>query len=116
MQIKSRNKFRQINKHKVDPSKRAWSGCFYESGNRGWLVTLENNETAFKAFKPLDWNHFKIVMDGNKIQTWVNGIAIVDTTDNMSSSGFIGIQFHGASREWLKDKKSYWKNIKIKEL
>lgn len=100
----------------VDPSSRSWSGGLYEPGNRGWIVTLANNEEARKAFKPMDWNHFKIVMDGNKIQTWVNGVQTVDTTDDMSASGFIGLQFHGAYREWQKDKKSMWKNIKIKEL
>jgi hypothetical protein len=100
----------------VDPSRRAWSGGLYEPGNRGWIVTLAGNETARNAFKPMDWNHFKILMDGNKIQTWVNGILTVDTTDNMSSSGFIGLQFHGAYLEYQKDKKSMWKNIRIKEL
>ena len=100
----------------VDPSSRAWSGGLYEPGNRGWIVTLAGNEAARKAFKPMDWNHFKIVMNGNKIQTWVNGVPTVDTTDDMSASGFIGLQFHGAYREWQKDKKSMWKNIKIKEL
>jgi len=79
-------------------------------------VTLKNKPEAQKAFRPSDWNHFKIIMDGNRIQTWVNNIPVVDTTDNMSSSGFIGIQFHGAGREWQKDTKSYWKNIRIKEL
>jgi hypothetical protein len=100
----------------VDPSSRAWSGGLYEPGNRGWVVTLAGNESGRKAFKPMDWNHFKIVMNGNKIQTWVNGVPTVDTTDDMSASGFIGLQFHGAYREWQKDKKSMWKNIKIKEL
>lgn len=100
----------------VDPSFRAWSGGLYEPGNRGWLVTLANNETARKAFRPMDWNHFKILMDGNRIKTWVNDIPIVDTTDNMSSSGFIGLQFHGAYTEIQKNKKSMWKNIRIKEL
>ena len=64
----------------------------------------------------MDWNHFKIVMDGNKIQTWVNNILVVDTIDTMSVSGFIGLQFHGASNELQINKKSIWKNIKIKEL
>lgn len=100
----------------VDPSSRAWSGGLYEPGNRGWLVTLAGNEPARKAFKPMDWNHFKIEMNGNKIQTWVNGVQTVNTTDDMSSSGYIGLQFHGAYMEWQKDKKSMWKNIKIKEL
>ena len=62
------------------------------------------------------WNHFKILMNGNKIQTWVNGVLTVDTTDDMSNSGFIGLQFHGAFKKWQENKKSMWKNIKIKEL
>jgi len=100
----------------VDPSSRAWSGGLYEPGNRGWIVTLANNELARKAFRPMDWNHFKILMDGNKVQTWVNDVLAVDTIDDMSASGFIGLQFHGAGNEWQKDKKSMWKNIRIKEL
>jgi len=100
----------------VDPSRRAWSGGLYEPGNRGWIVTLAGNEPARNAFKRMDWNHFKILMDGSKIQVWVNGIQTVDTTDEMSKSGFIGLQFHGAYQPWQKDKKSMWKNIRIKEL
>ena len=38
------------------------------------------------------------------------------TTDNMSASGFLGLQFHKAYRKWQVDKKVLWKNIKIKEL
>ena len=100
----------------IDPSDRSWSGGLYEPGNRGWVVTLADKEEARQAFKPWDWNHFKIVMDGNRIQTWVNDIPVVDTTDNMSSSGFIGLQFHGAYNEQQQDKKSMFKNIKIKIL
>jgi hypothetical protein len=100
----------------IDPSERAWSGGLYEPGNRGWLVTLAGNETAQKAFKPFDWNHFRIEMNGTSIKTWVNGVPVVNTHDDMSASGFIGIQFHGAYNEWQKDKKTYWKNMRIKEL
>jgi hypothetical protein len=100
----------------LDGSNRKWSGGLYEPGNRGWLVTLKNKPKEQAAYKPLDWNHFKIQMQGNHIQSWVNNVPIVDTTDNMASSGFIAIQFHGANRPWQKDAKSYWKNMKIKEL
>ena len=100
----------------VDPSSRAWSGGLYEPGNRGWLVTLAGKEEARQAFKPLDWNHFKIEAKGDTIRTWVNGVACVDTTDSVSQSGFIGLQFHKAYREDQVDKKSLWKNIRIKEL
>lgn len=100
----------------IDPSPRSWSGGLYEPGNRGWVVTLADNEKARKAFNRTDWNHFKVMMDGNKIQIWVNDILTVDTIDEMSKSGFIGIQFHGAYNENQNNKKSMWKNIRIKEL
>ncbi len=100
----------------IDPSPRAWSGGLYEPCNRGWLVPLKEMETARKAFRPLEWNHYKVIMNGNRIQTWVNGIPVVDTTDNMTASGFIGLQFHGAYHDWQKDKKSLWKNIRIREI
>lgn len=100
----------------IDPSARAWSGGLYEPGNRGWVVTLAGNEKARKAFKPLEWNHIKVLMDGNKIKIWVNDIITVDVIDDMSTSGLIGLQFHGASNENQNNKKSLWKNVRIKEL
>lgn len=100
----------------IDPSQRAWSGGLYEPGNRGWVVNLAGKEKEQKAFKRMDWNHFKVKMDGDRIQTWINNILIVDVRDTLSTSGFIGLQFHGAFKEIQKNKKSMWKNIKIKEL
>lgn len=100
----------------IDPSLRAWSGGLYEPGNRGWIVNLVGEEEKQKAFKRMDWNHLKVKMDDDRIQTWVNDILIVDVIDTMSTSGFIGLQFHGAYREEQNNKKSMWKNIKIKEL
>ncbi len=92
-----------------------WFGGLYEEGNRGWLITLEDNEAARKSFKPMDWNHYKIIMNGKKIKSWVNGVlAVVDTTDNISASGFIGLQCEGHRGQ--SDKKVLFKNIKIKEL
>lgn len=100
----------------VDPSDRAWSGGFYEEGNRGWLVTLADNDSARQAFKPGEWNSFKVKADGNHFQTWVNGVQAVDTTDDMSDSGFLGLQLHSINDENLAGKKVYWKNIKLKKL
>jgi hypothetical protein len=100
----------------VDPSERAWSGGFYEEGNRGWLVTLADNPEAGRAFKRNDWNHFKVVANGNRFQTWVNGVPAVDTEDDLTASGFIGLQFHQAYRENQVDKKVFWRDIRIQEL
>jgi hypothetical protein len=100
----------------LDPSDRAWSGGLYEPGNRGWLVTLKHNEAARKSYDPLDWNHFKIRMEDDRIKTWVNGTLAVNAPDTVWTSGFIGFQLHKAYHERQDGKHIRFKNIKIKAL
>ncbi len=100
----------------IDPSERAWSGGFYEEGGRGWLVPLTDNEKARKAFKPNDWNRFRIIADGNHFQTWINGVPAVDTHDDKASSGFIALQLHSIKSQEQEGKKILWRSIRIKEL
>ncbi len=100
----------------IDPSDRAWTGGFYEEGGRGWLQPLNENKEAQKAFQPGEWNHFKIKAEGNHFETWINGVKAADTTDDLSDSGFIGLQLHSAWKKEQVGKKVWFKNIKIKEL
>ncbi|MBN2028749.1 DUF1080 domain-containing protein [bacterium] len=100
----------------VDPSERAWTGGFYEEGNRGWLVTLEDHEEAQRAFKKGDWNTIRVKAEGNRFQTWVNGVPAVETTDALSGSGFFGLQLHGINNPDLVNKKVWWRNIRTHEL
>ncbi len=100
----------------IDPKDRAWTGGLYESGNRGWLAPLVDNEPARKAYRRGEWNTLKIKAQGNRIQTWVNGVLAVDTTDDNCTSGFIGMQLHGVKREHQPGMKSMWRNLRIKEL
>ena len=85
-------------------------------GGRGWLVPLTDNEAARSAFKKGDWNTFKVKAQGNHFQAWVNGVLAVDTTDDVSSTGFLGLQLHGIKKEEQVGKKVWWKNIRIQEL
>lgn len=100
----------------LDPSKRAWSGGFYEEGNRGWLKTLEDNQVARNAFRPGEWNSFRVKAQGNRFQTWINGVAAVDICDDMSKVGFIALQLHPVYEKSQVGKKVYLKNIRIQEL
>ena len=58
----------------VDRSARAWSGGLYEQGRRKWLQNLADNEPARQAFKPDEWNKYRIVCIGDSIKSWVNGV------------------------------------------
>ena len=99
----------------IDPSERAWSGGIYDEGRRGWLVKLEGNEAARKAFKPNEWNKFRIECRGDSIKTWINGIAAADLKDSLTPSGFIALQVHGVGKE-KEPREVRFRNLRIKEL
>lgn len=98
----------------IDPSDRAWTGGIYDEGRRGWLNNLEQNEEARGAFKQNEWNHFRIVAQGDSIKTWINGVAAADLTDDMTAEGFIALQVHGTNEEQPMTVR--WRNIRLREL
>jgi hypothetical protein len=98
----------------IDPSERSWTGGIYDEGRRKWLNDLKNNEPARKAFKQNEWNHFRIVCNGDSIKTWLNGVPAADLKDSMTPSGFIALQVHSTKSETPLTVR--WKNIRIKEL
>ena len=97
----------------IDPSPRAWSGGIYDESRRGWLNNLKENEPARKAFKQNEWNHYRIVANGESIKTWINGVPAADLKDDMTASGFIALQVHNAKENGHEVR---WRNIRLKEL
>jgi len=97
----------------IDPSDRAWSGGIYDEGRLGWLNNLLHDENARKAFKLDEWNHFRVEAIGNSIRTWVNGIPCANLIDELSSSGFIGLQVHGVYKPEDVGKEIIWRDIRI---
>lgn len=98
----------------VDPSARAWSGGIYDESRRGWLMDLKNNEQGRKAFKPNDWNHYRIEVKGDTFRTFVNGVQTALLVDDMNTSGFIALQVHASTSTLPLDVR--WRNIRIREL
>jgi len=92
---------------------RRWSGGIYDEARRTWIYPLTNRPAAGAAFRFGDWNHYRILCVGDRIQTWVNGVAAADLVDSMTLAGFIGLQVHGASEEGLEVR---WRDLRIREL
>jgi len=95
------------------------SGYIYdEATDRGW-ITPDANRVPHKHFHDGQWNHFRIVAKGPRIQTWINGEPIDDLTDALSHKthpkGFIGLQVHAVS-EGTGPYDVAWRKIRIKEL
>lgn len=97
----------------------AEAGYIYgEATNRGWLVP-EDKLIPHKHFKDGEWNHYRVVAKGPRIQTWINGQPVADITDEeiyqTHPRGFIGLQVHGIG----KDQGPFevrWRNLRIREL
>lgn len=78
----------------IDPSRRGWSGGIYDEQRRQWLYTLGRNDAARNAFRPGDWNSFRVEAIGNRIRTFVNGVPAADLIDDTDARGFIAFQVH----------------------
>ena len=90
------------------------SGYVYSEGTgRGWIT----KEQPFKeAYENGGWNRYVVRCQGDRIQTWVNGIAIADVSDPESSQkGFIGLQVHGI-KKGLGPYEVRWRDIRVREL
>jgi hypothetical protein len=110
----------------TDPNRPWTGGIYFEGGSKdssgewirkaGWLNNLEKNEAAQKARRLGEWNHFKIVANGRRIQTWLNGVLAADFTDDddkaFAPKGFIALQVHGVGNK-RQSKEVRWKNIKL---
>jgi len=78
----------------IDQSDRQWTGGIYEEGGRNWIYSLEGKDEARKAYKPSEWNHYRIEAIGDHFRIWVNGIPTLNMVDKKTAEGVIGFQIH----------------------
>lgn len=95
----------------------AEAGYLYAEALSGWM-TPEDKLVPHKTFKDGEWNHYRVVAQGPRIQVWINGEQVSDLTDEeiykTHPKGFIGLQVHGVGNAGPYE--VAWKNIKVKEL
>lgn len=99
--------------------KKITTGVLYGEGlGTGWISTQEKKEDSHDYFISEGWNRIRIVADGPRMQTFVNGHKIEDVIDEQvyktHPKGFIGLQVHGIEGD--RQYKMGWKNIKIRPL
>ncbi len=97
----------------------AKSGYIYgEATGRGWL-TPEDKLVPHRSMRDGEWNSFRVVAQGPRIQTWINGKAIEDLADEeiyeTHPGGFIGLQVHGIPKD-AGPHEVAWRNIRIRIL
>jgi hypothetical protein len=98
----------------IDPSERGFTCGIYDESRREWLQDMSKNETARKAFKQNEWNKVRVEARGDSIRTWLNGVPAADLKDDLTRSGFIGLQVHSTdSKDPLEVR---WRNLRIQDL
>lgn len=87
------------------------SGGIYESYGRGWLVQIP--EEKENILKEGEWNTMRLRVEGDHIQTWLNGEPMADFHDEQigKATGRIALQIHDGGGI-----KVLWKNLNIQQL
>ena len=97
----------------------AEAGYVYgEATGRGWL-TAKERLIPHTNMKDGQWNKFRVIAKGARIQTFINDEAIEDLTDEAifetHPKGFIGLQVHSIGKDAGPFQVS-WRNIRIRGL
>ena len=82
------------------------SGLLYGEGmGTGWFSSQQKIDNGHRFFLDDGWNRIRIVAQGPRIQTWVNGQPVEDLSlpdvYKTHSKGFIGLQMHGITERDL---------------
>ncbi len=91
-----------------------WWGCLYDESRRRKVLAGPPKEERSKIVKRDDWNDYRILCQGRRIQLWINGHQTVDYTEpdeSIPQKGVIGLQVHGGPPS-----EAHYKEIAIKEL
>ena len=87
------------------------TGGIYESYGRGWLVKPDPEKD--KALKFGEWNKMKIIVQGDRVTSYVNGVEMVNYADEKIGGGKGGVLLKIHDGGGIK---VYWRNIVLKKL
>ena len=92
----------------VAPFVNQTTGGIYESYGRGWLIKPDSSKALL--LKEGQWNEMKILVEGNKVTTWLNGQEMITLADEKigASEGQIALQIHDGGGVKVR-----WRNIRI---
>ena len=114
VQIRSKvHKDYRVTGYQADIAERRYTGILYEEGGRGILADVDQKKIA-KIVKKGDWNDYRILCQGKRLQFWINGqptITYTEKKDSAPTKGVIAFQLHGGP-----PMKVYFKDIIIKDL
>ena len=103
----------RVTGYQADIAERRYTGILYGEGFGGILADVVPAKIA-KHVKKGQWNDYRIVCQGKRLQFWINGQPTIDYTDKRPvarAKGVIAFQLHAGPPMTV-----YFKDIFIKEL
>jgi len=82
--------------YQADLGQTYW-GCLYDESRRRRVLDEPDKEQLDRVLKRSDWNDYRIVCRGPRIQLWINGLQTVDYKEedpDIPLSGRIALQIH----------------------
>lgn len=115
IQVRSvRGKDAHMSGYQVDAGIGYW-GTIWDEHRRNKKIAVPVDESALKAVvKDWDWNEYRILCEGPRIRTWINGVLAIDFTETdpaIPLTGLIGMQAHSGGKFLVE-----FKDITIEEL
>lgn len=79
-----------------------WYGKLYDESRRNKVIADSTDPKAvLAAVKEGDWNEYRILAEGRRIRSWINGVPALDYTEadpKIATDGRIGSRSTGAAR------------------
>jgi hypothetical protein len=91
-----------------------YSGFLYDESRRKKMLAQCDKKKVEAIEKPGEWNTYKVVAKGPKIELFINGkptVSYVEKEEGMDDEGMIGLQIHGNCKALIS-----FRNITIEEL
>ena len=87
-----------------------FTGGIYESYGRGWLIKPDS--ALSDVLRTGEWNTMRVRVVGDSVRTWLNGVEMIELTDEKigAATGKIALQIHDGGGIKVR-----WRNIRISE-
>lgn len=102
MQVRSaREKGSGMTGYQVDAGVGYWGDLYDEHRRNRKIATAADPAALQEAVKDWDWNEYRILCEGPRIRSWINGVATFDFTETVDGTpldGVFGLQAHSGGK------------------
>jgi len=114
IQVRSTRKGGEMSGYQVDAGSGYW-GTIWDEHRRDKVIASPVDQAALTpAVKDWEWNEYRILCEGPRIRTWINGVFAIDFTEQdpaIPLEGYIGLQAHSGGKFLVE-----FKDITLEEL